>query len=113
MASLQTKFNTLPLAERQKQDEWARNQLHENGSLCPGGAAYKRDDDRKGYICASSVHLVTDVLLQEGMGRFYVALAGGDDYWVGPFGSLQEVEMYEQKPMYMGGMGGYRPGRRR
>lgn len=117
MASRQTNFSSLPPVEQQKQDKWARNQLHANTSGCPGGVKYIRTPSgypHPGYICALGVHLVTDELLREGFGLFYVALVGGGAQdWIGPFNDVDDFQKHGQSRGYIDGRMGNGYGRRR
>ena len=68
MAARQTQYATLAPSERERQEVWAQSMIERTGS-CPEGFAWKRIDD--GYQCAGGHHVISDELLQEGMGGVY------------------------------------------
>ncbi|KAG0648635.1 hypothetical protein D0Z07_5089 [Hyphodiscus hymeniophilus] len=86
MASRQTRIDSLPPAERQKQETWAQEQLRRNAGNCVAGFAWGRIGG--GYRCHGGRHMVTDKLLEEGKGgRYSASVDSGrsDPTWEGPF----------------------------
>lgn len=71
MASRQTKMESLPPQEREKQEKWAQGQLSKNAGSCVMGFGFYRLPG--GYHCAKQIgnHAVSDELLAEGKGGFY------------------------------------------
>jgi hypothetical protein len=72
MAARQTKINALSPDERAKQEEWAQRQLTMNTGQCVAGSGWYRYRDERGYRCDGGVHYVSDELLAEGKGGYFV-----------------------------------------
>ncbi|KAE8443156.1 hypothetical protein EG329_002325 [Mollisiaceae sp. DMI_Dod_QoI] len=68
MAKRQTKFESLPPSERVKQEEWAQDQIRQQG-LCPGRVPWIRVPG--GYQCIAVQHYMTDEILAEGKGGMF------------------------------------------
>jgi len=69
MASRQTKIDSLPPAERKKQEEWAQKKIKEFAP-CPAGFDWLRVPG--GYNCTAGSHWMTDELLAEGKVGYYI-----------------------------------------
>lgn len=67
MASKQTQYDNMSQAEQKIQEEWAQEQLRLRA--CPGNFPYERIPN--GYICSSTMHIITDKILAEGVGLVY------------------------------------------
>ena len=97
MAARQTRVDTLPRAEREKQETWAQGQLKMNAGSCVEGFGWRRVPG--GYRCngpEGGGHKVTDELLAEGRGRFLqrntpAHMLTGKESWLGPFYSKEEA----------------------
>lgn len=97
MASRQTRIDTLPRAEREKQEKWAQDQLKMNAGSCVEGFGWHRVPG--GYRCngpEGGGHKVTDELLAEGRGRFLqrntpAHMLTCKESWLGPFYSKEEA----------------------
>ncbi|TVY34176.1 hypothetical protein LOCC1_G008737 [Lachnellula occidentalis] len=86
MASNQTRIHTLQPAQREEQDEWAREQLRQH-STCAVGYGWKSVSC--GYQCEGQHHIVTHELLAEGRGGIYQGMWDWDAdpmvyWWYGP-----------------------------
>jgi hypothetical protein len=69
-ASRQTRYESLSKSERSEQDKWASAQIRLSG-CCPGNYSWHRVPG--GYKCkGGGAHLVTDALLSEGNGGYYI-----------------------------------------
>jgi hypothetical protein len=97
MAQRQLRIETLNRQEREEQERWAQEQLMLRGA-CIRGFQWVRVEG--GYMCAGENHAVTDELLAEGKGGYYVR-----DYlrdpretikWLGPVHSREECEQLER-----------------
>lgn len=106
MASQQSRIDSLPPAERQKQEAWAQYQLQQIQGTCVAGFAWGRIQG--GYRCHGGHHMVTDELLAEGRGGCYWTTAvawATNPIWEGPFYGRREAMEH------MWGLGGRRAGR--
>ncbi|PQE18898.1 hypothetical protein CJF31_00010433 [Rutstroemia sp. NJR-2017a BVV2] len=86
MASKQVRYEELSRQEQIEQDSWASS-YSEHAGPCPAGFDWVRV--QQGYICNGGHHLMTDALVAEGKGGFYVgSLHMG---WWGPYYSAEGV----------------------
>jgi hypothetical protein len=69
MASRQTQYDSLPPNEQKVQEEWAQTKIAKHGP-CPEGYRWNRVPG--GYNCSGLQHWMTDKLLAEGRGGFYM-----------------------------------------
>lgn len=78
MASRQKHYNSLSESHRKEQEEWAQEQLRPQGPAsefaCPNDFGFYRIPF--GYRCYGSQHMITDELLAEGKGGYYVTFTG-------------------------------------
>lgn len=115
MAGRQLQIEQLSIQERELQEQWAQNQISVSG-CCTQGFAWSRDGD--GYRCMGRNHYITDALLAEGKGGWYlrsnqeqVMHRNAKEKWEGPMYTLQEeLEfVFSQPPQlikYAGESGG-------
>ncbi|PQE10874.1 hypothetical protein CJF30_00009006 [Rutstroemia sp. NJR-2017a BBW] len=86
MASKQVRYEELSREEQIEQDSWASSYSQHAGP-CPAGFDWVRV--QQGYVCNGGHHLMTDALVAEGKGGFYVgSLHMG---WWGPYYSAEGV----------------------
>ncbi|TVY92724.1 hypothetical protein LAWI1_G001562 [Lachnellula willkommii] len=74
MATRQTQYQQLPAQEQQEQEQWAQSRLSHNWKKCQAGFLWVRDVN--GYRCTAGFHFVTDELVAEGKGYFFVGGGG-------------------------------------
>lgn len=83
MAARQTRINSLPPDEKQKQDEWALQYLAMSGSCVAGYAWVRVDEPGKtpGYRCMGFNHFVSDELIAEGKGGHFERSRKDESVW--------------------------------
>jgi len=67
MASRQSMYSSLPVAEQEEQDDWAQKMIERHGN-CPEDKTWERRENPGGYQCDAGGHGMTDELLAEGKG---------------------------------------------
>lgn len=67
MATRQLQYDTLPVQEQKKQEEWAQKKIQEFGK-CVAGFKWQRVPG--GYNCSAGNHWMTDAELAEGQGAW-------------------------------------------
>ncbi|TVY16901.1 hypothetical protein LARI1_G005588 [Lachnellula arida] len=82
MATRQTQYQQLPAQEQQEQEQWAQSRLSHNWKKCQAGFLWVRDVN--GYRCTAGSHFVTDELVAEGKGYFFVGGGLAQVSWDGP-----------------------------
>lgn len=87
MASRQINIANLTPPDRQEQETWAQQQLQSGAGNCIAGYAWVRNENSsglRGYECRGGQYFVTDDLLAEGQGRYYISLQRHFRLWTGP-----------------------------
>lgn len=106
MASRQTKISSLDPYERQKQEQWAQEQIRLIGA-CPAKLGWLRVEQYKYYRCTGGNHIITDESLAEGKGGMYMLPAEmfPEDYdesvlW-GPYYPGPDAPLRDKDPGYI------------
>jgi len=81
-AAKQTRYNSMNAEEKKEQDKWVQKNVFDKSAPCPSGYTWERVPGHRsdGYICNGGNHLVTDAMIADGRGGFWILPLGQPAY---------------------------------